>query len=84
MAKVMKGVLYDKRIELEEDPGLPSGTIVAVKIEPKELSLKERRRLVRYTGGKWKDDISLGLIFDKIIEDRLISPGREVNLDDSA
>lgn len=84
MAKIMKGILYDKRIDLEEEPGLPPGTVVRVKIEPHGISLEKRRRLIRDTGGAWKDDNTIGPIFEKIIEDRLATKGREVKFGDSA
>ncbi len=50
MSKILKGILYDIQIELEEDPKLPSGIVVPVKIEPQELSLEEGSTgLVGYT-----------------------------------
>ncbi|MBI4330772.1 MAG: hypothetical protein HY673_05795 [Chloroflexi bacterium] len=78
MTKILRGTLYDKRIELEGEPELPSGTMVTVKIEPEALSLEERRRLVRSTAGAWGSDPTIGKIFDRIIRERRKSRGREV------
>lgn len=84
MARIMKGILYDKLIDLDEEPGLPPGTVVTVKIESHLIPLEKRRRLILNTGGAWKNDNTVGPIFEKIMEGRLAIKGREVNFGDSA
>ncbi len=71
MPRTIKGIVHDRHIELEEEPGLPSGTPVNVVIEAHKLSLEKRRCLVRKTAGSWSGDASVEVIFARIIEGRL-------------
>ena len=79
MATHVQGVIRGKHIELEHEIGLPSGSIVMVRIEPKGLSLEEKRRLVMSLCGAWASDASLGPIFAEIEQQRALSMPREVN-----
>lgn len=53
---VLKGVIYGKCIELDEEPGLPDGQSVSVTVQP----LPERQLLpgegIRRSAGAWADD----------------------------
>lgn len=81
MSRTIKGTVHNRHIELEEAPGVPSGTPVTVVIEPRKLSIAERRRVVEATSGAWADDPSIGPIFDRISAERLKNHGRRVSFD---
>lgn len=75
----IQGVIRGKQIELERETGLPSGSTVVVRIEPKRVPLEERRRLVDMLCGAWANDTSLKSIFEEIEQLRTIALPREVN-----
>jgi len=79
MALQIRGTIKGKRIELERETGLPSGSSVVVKIEPKPLDLEEKRSLVDSLCGTWADDSSLSVIFAEIEQRRAMILPREVN-----
>jgi hypothetical protein len=55
---VLKGVVYGKTIELEQEPGFPDGQEVSVVVRP--LGAAERRlppgEGIRRSAGAWDDD----------------------------
>ena len=77
----LQGIVKGKRIELERETGLPSGSAVVVRVEPKRLPLEEKRRLVDILCGIWADDNSLTALFAEIEKLRDTTPPREVNFD---
>jgi len=74
----MQGVITGKRIELEREPDLPSGSNVIVRIQPKLLTLEEKRQMVDLLCGTWAGDASLAPIFAEIEHRRTITAPREV------
>ncbi len=64
------GRIDGKRIELEQETGLPSGAQILVVIHPPPLSLTEKRDLVDVLCGAWAEDASLGPIFTEIEQQR--------------
>ncbi len=66
MVMQLHGVVKGKQIELERETGLPPGSVVVVRVEPKRLPLEEKRRLVDVIFGSWADDNSLKIIFAEI------------------
>ena len=82
MVVQLQGIVKGKQIELESETGLPSGSVVVVRVEPKRLLLEEKRRLVDILFGAWiDDDGSLKTLFAEIERSRDITPPREVNFD---
>lgn len=81
MVLQLHGVVKGKQIELERETGLPLGSAVVVRVEPKRLGLEEKRRLVDVIFGSWADDSSLKTIFAEIERLRAVAPPREVNFD---
>jgi len=81
MVLQLHGIVKGKKIELERETGLPSGSVVVVRVEPKRLPLEEKRRLVDILSGAWADDNSLQTLFAEIERLRDITPPREVNFD---
>jgi hypothetical protein len=79
MVAHLHGVIHGKRIELEEETGLPSGSAVIVDIQPKPLSLEEKQRLADALCGVWANDPSLKPIFDEIERQRALTTPRDVN-----
>jgi hypothetical protein len=79
MVAHLHGVIHGKRIELEEETGLPSGSAVIVDIQPKPLSLEEKQRLADTLCGTWATDPSLKPIFDEIERQRTLTAPRDVN-----
>jgi hypothetical protein len=79
MVAQLQGVIHGKQIELEHETGLPYGSSVTVRIQPKPLSLEEKRRLVDTLCGVWADDSSLKSIFAEIEQQRALTTPREVN-----
>ena len=77
----LRGIIKGKQIELERETGLPSGSVVVVRVEPKQLPLEEKRRLVDVLSGIWADDNSLKTLFAEIEKSRNVTPPREVNFD---
>jgi len=81
MALQLQGIVKGKQIELERETGLPLGSAVVVRVEPKRLLLEEKKRLVDAVLGSWAGDNSLKTIFAEIEKLRAITPPREVNFD---
>jgi hypothetical protein len=81
MVLQLHGIVKGKQIELERETGLPSGSVVLVRVEPERLPLEEKRRLVDVIFGAWADDSSLKTVFAEIEKLRAITPPREVNFD---
>jgi len=79
MVLQIRGTIEGKRIELERETGLPPGSSVMVKIEPKPLDLEEKRHLVDLLCGAWAEDSSLKVIFTEIEQRRAMTLPREVN-----
>ena len=81
MALHLHGIVKGKRIELERETGLPSGSPVVVRLEPGRLSLEEKRRLVDVLSGAWTGDSSLKTLFAEIERSRAVTSPRDVNFD---
>lgn len=81
MVLQLHGIVKGKRIELERETGLPAGSAVVVRVEPKRLPLEEKRRLVDILSGVGADDSSLIALFAEIERLLAITPPREVNFD---
>ena len=77
----LQGVINGKHIELEQEPGLPAGSVVLVSIHAKLPTLEEKRQLVDVLCGAWADDASLGPIFAEIEQQRALTVPREVGFD---
>lgn len=78
MLTQLQGVIRGKQIELERETGLPSGSVVFVRVEPKRLSLDEKKRLIDLLCGAWAGDASLTAIFSEIEQLRALALPREV------
>lgn len=81
MALQLQGIVKGKQIELERETGLPIGSSVVVRVEPKRLTLEEKKRLADSIFGSWAGDTSLKAIFAEMEKLRAITPPREVNFD---
>jgi len=85
MVVQVQGVIKGKQIELEHETEFPSGQVVIVKIEPKPLTVEEKRQLVDALCGVWADDESLKPIFEEIEQQRFdsewVEPGRKTITD---
>ncbi len=79
MVLQLHGIVKGKQIELERETGLPSGSAVVVRVEPKRLPLEEKRRLVDALCGAWANDASVKTLFAEIERLRAIAPSREVS-----
>jgi hypothetical protein len=77
----IQGVIRGKQIELEHETGLPAGSVVIVEIQPKPLSLEEKRQLVDSLCGVWASDSSLPPTFKEIEQQRILTIPREINFD---
>jgi hypothetical protein len=56
---ILKGVIHGKIIELEQEPGLPEGQAVTVKLEPApndKPGTNERLEALKRAAGSWSDD----------------------------
>ena len=78
-----QGIVRGNRIEFDRDIGIPDGTEVTVHLEPTELPIEEKRRIVAESCGAWDDD-SLDSIFAEIIANRSKSKPRDIDLDVSS
>ena len=79
MVLQLHGIIKGKQIELERETGLPSGSAVVVRVEPKRLPLEEKRRLADALCGVWANDASLKPLFAEIERLRAIASPREVS-----
>ncbi len=77
----MRGTIKGKRIELEQETGLPAGSIVTVNIQSKQLRLGEKRRRVSALCGAWSGDASIQPIFSEIERQRGMTLPREASFD---
>lgn len=77
----LTGRVEGRRIELQQDPGLPSGSVVEVKIGGSELSLEERRRRLSATAAAWRFDPGLEFVFDELAQARMNPAPRYINFD---
>jgi hypothetical protein len=77
----MQGIIRGRRIELEREPELPTGSVVLVQIQPKPLTLEEKRRLADALCGAWADDPSIPSVFEEIERQRMVTVPREVVFD---
>ena len=75
----VQGVINGKYIELDWEPGLPSGTAVLVRIHAKSPSLEEQRHLVDALCGAWAGDPGLAPIFSETEQQRAITMPREAD-----
>lgn len=81
MLTQMQGIIRGKRIELEREPELPTGSVVLVQIQPKPLTLEEKRRLADALCGAWADDPSIPSVFAEIERQRTLTTPREVSFE---
>ena len=81
MLTQIQGIIRGKRIELEREPELPTGSVVLVQIQPKPLTLEEKRRLADALCGAWADDPSIPSVFQEIERQRTLAAPREVSFD---
>ncbi len=81
MVMRMQGTIRGKQIELDRETGLPSGSVVTVNIEPRSLTLEEKRRMVDALCGTWAGDASILSIFAEIERQRSITMPRETSFD---
>ncbi len=70
MSVTVPGVLHGRRIDLEEEPPIPDGAAVLVRIERKPLTTEEKRRVLAATAGAWAGDPSLEAVFREIARRR--------------
>lgn len=75
------GVIWGKRIDLESETGLPSGSAVVASVRPRCLTIEERRRRVDELCGAWADDASLPPIFAEIERRRAMTMPRDADFD---
>lgn len=80
MTEKIKGTVHGKTIELEQALRLPDGSAVSVSVELLPLLDEERRHRVLDLSGAWKDDPSIGAIFEEIARERRTHRGREVHI----
>lgn len=77
------GILHGRRIDLDGPVSLlPDGAPVEMVLTLRDLPLAEKHRMVDELCGSWKDDSSLGPIFDAIAERRSESNSRPIGFDD--
>ena len=82
MDVTVSGVIHGRRIDLDKDASLPDGAPVVVRIEPQDLSLKQREDLVSVTAGAWAGDPTLEAILEEIARARTSDVGRSTTFDD--
>jgi len=75
----LRGIVHGKQIELEHETGLPAGSPIVVNLQPRPLTLEERRGLVDVLRGAWADDTSLASIFEEIERQRTLRVPRDVD-----
>jgi hypothetical protein len=81
MTITLTGILHGRRIDLDTDAPIPDGLPVTVRIEPRQLSTKDKRRIVAATAAAWADDTSLDAIFTAIARSRRDTVPREAGLE---
>lgn len=79
MPAQLRGIINGKYIELDCEPGLPSGSVVIVNIQVKPPTLEEKRQMVDGLCGAWQDDSTLGPILAELEQQRLETAPREVS-----
>ena len=80
----VSGVIHGRRIDLDKDASLPDGAPVVVRIEARDLSLKQREDLVVVTAGAWAGDPTLEVILEEIARTRTSDLGRPMTFDEPA
>lgn len=80
MSVQRQGIVRGKRIELDEETGLPPGSVVTVELRSVPSTLEERRRLIDGLRGAWDDD-SLDPIFEEIQRERALTRPRDSAFD---
>jgi hypothetical protein len=80
----VQGIIDGKHITLEHETGLPRGQAIIVRVEPRSLTVDEKRRLVDELRGAWAEDSSIGTVFAEIEDERHASHPREVQFDVSS
>jgi hypothetical protein len=80
----VQGIIDGKLITLEHEIGLPPGQAVIVSVEPRSLTVDEKRRLVDELCGAWAEDSSIGTVFAEIEDERSAARPREVEFDVSS
>jgi len=78
----VSGVIHGRRIDLDEEASLPDGAPVVVRIEARDLGLKQRENLVVATAGAWAGDPTLERILEEIARTRSSDMGRPMTFDD--
>lgn len=81
MVVKLKGIIKGKRIELDRELGLPSGSEISLSIETPERSIEERRKSVQSLFGSWKNDADIQQVFKKMTRDRRRRLPRKVDMD---
>ncbi len=81
MEAQLHGIIAGKRIELEEETGLPDGSPVIVQIQLTNSDLDRRRRMIEALCGAWADDPSLVNIFAEIEQQRDQARPRDTDFD---
>jgi hypothetical protein len=81
MEMQLHGTIDGKRIELEEETGLPDGSAVLVQIQLTDNDLETRRRMIEALCGAWADDPSLPGIFAEIERQRDQAGSRNIDFD---
>ena len=84
MGITLNGIVHGRRIDLDGDARLPDGTPVLVSIEPRDLCLEDRKKLVKATAGSWASDPSLDAILEEMARMRRTDLGRALTFDDPA
>lgn len=77
----LRGTVRGNSIELEGEPGLPSGARVTVTIEADPLAIEARRALLGELCGAWAGDTTLPAIFDDLRRRRRRVRPRVVDFD---
>lgn len=81
MSVQVQGIIRGRRIELEHETGLPTGSLVTVYLEPNPLTMEEKRHWVDSLCGAWAGDSSIPTIFAEIARRRVNAIAREADFD---
>ena len=76
-----RGVIRGKRIDLEEETGLPPGSAVAVSLEPVPQSFEQKRQVIDALCGAWSSDQSVEPLFAEIERRRASTKPRDIDFD---
>lgn len=79
----VNGKIHGDRIDLDRILNeFPDGADVTVSVTAREMSIDEKHRVIDALCGSWRDDASIGPIFEEIARERAASAERSVNIDD--